>query len=135
MGGGAAAGAGGSDDGAACTPAPSAECTELCPTFDTCYLAAGMGQPDRLYYRAGDQRFDCDGLDCDAAALRKNDYCCQRGEFAPDDDDDGGGCTLPAAVGVSGSSGSSAPWLGVLVGAGALALGRARRRSRLQQRR
>jgi hypothetical protein len=119
-------GAGGSDDGADCTPAASTECPERCPTFDTCYLASSGD----LYYRVDEQRFDCDGLDCNAAKLRKDDYCCQRGEFAPDDDD--GGCALPSAPGAeSGDSGGSATWLGVAVGIGALGLARARRRVRI----
>jgi hypothetical protein len=66
------------------------DCPERCPSFDTCFVPAGDG---RLYYRVGEQRFDCDGLDCTAALVSLGDYCCERGEFAPDSDD-GCGCSL-----------------------------------------
>jgi hypothetical protein len=119
-------GAGGSDDGADCMPAASTECPERCPTFDTCYLASSGD----LYYRVDEQRFDCDGLDCKAATLLKDDYCCERGEFAPKDDDDGGCALLGAPGAESSDSGGSSTWLGVAVGIGALGLARARRRVR-----
>lgn len=129
-------GAGGSDDGATCNPGgqPS-ECTDRCPSFDTCFIDAAMGQPARLYYRIDDQRFDCNGLVCEAAVLQMADYCCQRGEFAPEEGGGDGGCALRAA-GWSPDlgSGSEATWLGLGMGLAALGVGRARRR-RQQQRR
>lgn len=121
-------GAGGSDDGAECMAAVPQECPERCPSFDTCFL----DQPARLYYRVDAQRFDCDDLDCEAAALRMADYCCQRGEFAPDEDDGDGGCALPGTPGEHSAGGTA--WLGVALGVGALSLGRVRRR-RQQERR
>lgn len=123
-GGGGLAGAGGADDGAECMSEAPRECPERCPSFDTCFLAGGMGQPARLYYRVEGQRFDCDGLDCVAAAEQMADFCCQRGAFAPDDDDDDGGCALPGGA----ASGSSGAWLGVVLGIGLLGLGRRRLR-------
>ena len=130
-GGGGGGGSGGSDDGSECMTAPSSECTERCPTFDTCYLDGVGGQAASLYYRVGEQRFDCQGLVCEEAALRKNDYCCQRGEFAPDEGGGDGGCTLrgaPGARSTSTPSGSNTAWLCVALGAGVLGLGRIRRR-------
>jgi hypothetical protein len=132
-GGGALTGTGGSDDGASCMPSTAPECPERCPSFDTCFISAAMGQPARLYYRVPEQRFDCDELDCEQAAVRLNDYCCERGEFAPQQDDDGGGgCVLHSAPGEP--SEGSAAWLGMAVGIGALGLARARRRLRQQRR-
>jgi hypothetical protein len=68
------------------------ECAERCPSFDTCYVAAGGG---RLYYRVEDQRFECKGLECGAASQALGDYCCERGEFAPNQGG-GDGCALAA---------------------------------------
>jgi len=124
-------GAGGALDepGAACTFEEQPECPERCPMFATCFVAAAMGQEAHLYYRVEAQRFACDGLDCNSAALQLGDYCCQRGEFAPSDDD-GGGCTLPpAGVAADGTpSESSARWLGVGLGLCAVGAGLYRRR-------
>lgn len=66
------------------------ECADRCPSFDTCFIA----RSDQLYYRVGEQRFDCKGLDCVAATQELADYCCQRGKFAPSTDGDGGGCNI-----------------------------------------
>lgn len=67
------------------------ECSDRCPAYDTCFVS----DEARLYYRVGEERFDCDGLDCAAASVTLGDYCCRRGEYAPDSDG-GGGCTLAA---------------------------------------
>lgn len=130
-------GAGGAldDAGAVCNFEPHAECPDRCPTFASCFVKEAMGQDAYLYYRVEEQRFACEGLDCNAAALRLGDYCCQRGEFAPSKDD-GGGCTLPpAGVAADGStSEGSAPWLGVGFGLCAVGVGLygRRRRARAQ---
>jgi len=84
------------------------ECSDRCPDYDTCFV------PDeaRLFYQVGDERFECDGLDCAAASVTLGDYCCRRGEYAPDSDD-GGGCTV-ASESHHGSGSSGAAALGAL---------------------
>lgn len=107
-GGPASAGTGGSGDDASCMPgAGPADCQDRCPSFDTCTVLTSSGQIDHLYFKLDDQVFQCAGLDCGSAAQSLDDYCCQRGEFAPSKD--GGGCTLPdgasaARVSESGSA-------------------------------
>ena len=82
------------DEGAECMPSRQAhECSDRCPNYDTCFVS----DDGLLYYRVGEQRFDCDGLDCSGASETLGDYCCRRGEFAPDTDDDGG-CTVAAGA-------------------------------------
>lgn len=78
-------------------------CAERCPAFDTCYI----GDEAQIYYNVGARRFDCDGLDCAAAGVTLEDYCCERGEFAPSagGGDDGGGCGLGAAPPDSAATG------------------------------
>ncbi|HVZ33080.1 MAG TPA: hypothetical protein VG963_11675 [Polyangiaceae bacterium] len=126
-GGGSMTGAGGSldDPGASCTSAPHTECPDRCPMFATCSVGSSMGQGLRLYYRVDQQRFDCEGLNCEAAVSELGDYCCERGKFAPRNDDDGG-CALPGA-GV-GEDSDSAPWLGMGIGLCAAGFGLYRRR-------
>jgi hypothetical protein len=126
-GGSSMTGAGGSldDPGASCTSAAHEECPDRCPMFATCSVGSSMGQSLRLYYRVDEQRFDCEGLNCEAAASELGDYCCERGKFAPADDDDGG-CALPGA-GV-GDDSASTPWLSVGVGLCAAGFGLYRRR-------
>ena len=96
-------------DEGSCTPSQlPLECPDRCPTFTTCFIDEGEG---RLYYRVKDQRFECDGLTCDDAKRELDDYCCQRGDYAPSGG--GGGCTLApggagarrglAAAGIVGS--------------------------------
>ena len=92
-------------------------CAERCPAYDTCYIS----DDEQIYYSVMGRRFDCDGLDCGAAGVTLEDYCCERGEFAPAaNDDDGGGCgivsTVPEAPGAGGVA--SGVWLGGLVMAG-----------------
>jgi hypothetical protein len=127
-GGGANGGAGGSADDASCMPsAGPEECQDRCPSFDTCTVLTSRGDLDHLYFKLDDQLFQCDGLDCNGAAQSLDDYCCQRGEFAPSKD---GGCTLPggvsAALGGEGGTGTRHALLGVCATllAGALALRR-----------
>ena len=99
-------------------------CAQRCPSYDTCYVS----DDELIYYNAAGRRFDCAGLDCGAAVARLEDYCCERGEFAPSaDKDDGGGCDLAGARGRPGSDGAGGWWLGasLLACAGA---GRALRR-------
>jgi hypothetical protein len=97
-------GAGGSDDGASCVSGPGpAECQDRCPAFDTCTLLGARGSIDHLYFRVDDQHFDCNVLDCNAAAQQLNDYCCERGAFAPAQDG-GSGCSLPSGVLALGGS-------------------------------
>jgi len=73
-----------------CTPSRQPhECSDRCPSYDTCLVP----EAEQLYYQVGEERFDCDGLDCAAASVTLGDYCCRRGAFAPDEDD-GGGCTV-----------------------------------------
>jgi MYXO-CTERM domain-containing protein len=80
------------------------ECSDRCPNFDTCFVAADA----QLYYRVDDERFDCEGLDCAAASVTLGDYCCRRGEYAPDSGG-GGGCTVaPEDPGASLASGAAA---------------------------
>jgi hypothetical protein len=86
------------------------ECPDRCPSFDTCYIDEGEGL---LYYRVGDQRFDCEALDCKQASTVLADYCCQRGEFAPPSGGGGGGCALQEP-GPDRSS-ESAGWSGLAV--------------------
>jgi hypothetical protein len=75
-----------------CTPSREPhECADRCPSFDTCFIAGGDGQ---LYYQVDEQRFDCDGLVCEAAIGELGDYCCERGAFAPPSQDEGGGCSM-----------------------------------------
>src|SRR5262245_19052924 len=62
------------------------ECPERCPNYTTCFIDEGQGQ---VYYRVDRERFYCDGLVCEAARQELDDYCCQRGEYAPSS---GGGC-------------------------------------------
>jgi hypothetical protein len=129
-GGSSMTGAGGGLDepGAVCNaPEAQSECPERCPAFTSCVVTA-MGQDPYLYYRVDDQRFDCDGLNCVAAAQQLGDYCCERGEFAPSKD--GGGCALPpgGVTADAGGSESAAPWLGVAFGLCAAGVGRYRRR-------
>ena len=134
-GGNAAGGSGGSsmtgtggsldDPGASCISAAHEECPDRCPMFATCSVGSSMGQSLRLYYRVDEQRFDCEGLNCEAAVSELGDYCCERGKFAPSDDDDGG-CALPAA-GV-GEDSAGTPWLGVGFGLCAAGFGLYRRR-------
>jgi len=113
-----------------CIPAPPDECTDRCPTFYTCPTETDAGDP-ALYYSVDGQRFDCDGLKCESAASQLQDYCCQRGKFAPSGDD-GGGCALaphrgaaPAGTTASGSPPSGTANVGALLG---VALGLLRRR-------
>jgi LPXTG-motif cell wall-anchored protein len=95
-------------------------------------VLTASGQLDHLYFKFDDQVFQCDGLDCGSAAQSLDDYCCERGEFAPSKD--GGGCTLPAGASTAlrGESGTTNPGLlgvgGALL-AGALIL---RRRAALK---
>ena len=126
-GGGSMTGAGGSldDPGASCTSAAHAECPDRCPMFATCSVGSSMGQGLRLYYRVDEQRFDCAGLNCEAAVSELGDYCCERGEFAPSDDDEGG-CAVPG-VGL-GNDSDSASWLSVGFGLCAAGFGLHRRR-------
>lgn len=117
------------DPGAVCNFAAHMECPDRCPMFATCLVNGTRGQEPRLYYRVEEQRFDCVGLDCDSSAVKQlADYCCERGEFAPDEKDDGGGCTLPGGGAAGGSSDGLAPWLGVGLGLCATGLGLYRRR-------
>ena len=98
------------------------ECSDRCPDYDTCFVS----DEAQLFYRVGEERFDCDGLDCAAASVTLGDYCCRRGEYAPDSNG-GGGCTLQA----------EAPGAGAPVGAaalGALAVLAARRKRRASAR-
>ena len=82
----------------------SHECSDRCPNYDTCFVS----DEARLFYRVGEERFDCDGLDCAAASVTLGDYCCRRGAYAPDSDG-GGGCTVAAESGdVSLASGAAA---------------------------
>src|SRR5690606_21193355 len=74
------------------------ECAERCPSYDTCYIAEGDGE---LYYRVMNERFPCDGLDCNAASVELGDYCCRRGDYAPSRGG-GGGC----AIGAGSASGA-----------------------------
>jgi hypothetical protein len=126
-GGSSMTGAGGSldDPGASCTSAAHEECPDRCPMFATCSVGSSMGQSLRLYYRVDEQRFDCDGLKCEAAASELADYCCERGKFAPSDDDEGG-CALPGAGVVEDSD--STRWLSVAFGLCAASFGLYRRR-------
>lgn len=99
------------------------ECEERCPSFETCFIAAGGG---RLYYQVEDQRFDCDGLECGEASQRLSDYCCERGEFAPESGGGGGGgCSLAPGSGTTEHPGA---WLITL--ASAALVGARRRRVR-----
>lgn len=125
-GGSSMTGAGGSldDPGASCTSAAHDECPDRCPMFATCSVGSSMGQSLRLYYRVDEQRFDCEGLNCEAAASELGDYCCERGKFAPSDDD--GGCALPGAGAGEGSDGTA--WLSVGFGLCAAGFGLVRRR-------
>lgn len=92
------------DDGADCMPSREPhECSDRCPSYDTCFVS----DEARLYYEVGEQRFDCDGLDCSAASQTLGDYCCGRGEFAPAKDDDGG-CGVARGRPSSGASGALA---------------------------
>jgi hypothetical protein len=111
-------------DEGSCTPSQlPVECPDRCPSFTTCFIDEGEG---RAYYRVKDERFECDGLVCDDAKRELDDYCCQRGDYAPSGD--GGGCTL--------SPQGAAPHAGLgaagLLGGGLLAaaLGRVQRRRR-----
>jgi hypothetical protein len=125
-------GAGGSldDPGATCQSATPVECPERCPMFATCSVGSSTGPSLRLYYRVDDQRFDCDGLKCEAALAELGDYCCERGKFAPSDDD--GGCALQDA-GV-GEDSDGTPWLSMGFGLCAAGFGLyRRRRARPQQ--
>lgn len=88
------------------------ECAERCPSFDTCFVA----EDGQLYYRVMSERFQCAGLDCNAASVQLGDYCCERGEYAPSRGD-GGGCALTAASAwgrASPGGRSSSPGLGAL---------------------
>lgn len=71
---------------------PHDQCPERCPTYDTCYIEEEL----QLYYRVADERFDCNGLQCESASATLADYCCQRGEYAPSRSGGGGGCALQA---------------------------------------
>ena len=136
-GGSSMAGSGGAEAVPAdCIPAPPDECTDRCPTFYTCPTETDAGDP-ALYYSVDGQRFDCDGLKCETAATQLQDYCCQRGKFAPSGDD-GGGCALaphpgaaPAGTTSSGTLSSGAANLWVCLGVG-LGLLQERRRRRPQ---
>ncbi len=89
-------------------------CAERCPAYDTCYISDDA----QVYYSVMGRRFECDGLDCDAASATLGDYCCARGEFAPGTgDDDGGGCSLknPATERHAAGGAVSGLWLGALV--------------------
>lgn len=92
-------------EGAECTPSRAPhECSDRCPEYDTCFVS----DESRLFYRAGEERFECDGLDCAAASVTLGDYCCRRGEYAPSSSG-GGGCTLGAETAdVSASLGALA---------------------------
>jgi hypothetical protein len=108
-----------------CMPSPEPhECPDRCPSFETCYIDDGDGL---IYYRVGDQRFDCDELDCRQASTTLGDYCCLRGQFAPSSEDGGGGCALrPGADRGNGTAaGSCLAALGVVL---------ARRRGRMRPR-
>jgi hypothetical protein len=100
------------------------ECPDRCPSFDTCYIDEGDGL---LYYRIGDQRFDCDGLDCRQASTTLADYCCRRGEFAPPSGG-GGGCAMHGPEQGRSSGNGRCSWLAVL---GVAAAGRQRWARRL----
>lgn len=106
-----------------CTPSREPhECAERCPSFDTCYIEDDA----QLYYRVEGERFECDGLDCDAASVQLGDYCCQRGEYAPSKGGGGGGCWLAAGASRAPSSPgerSNAPGL-CLAALGLLVAGR-----------
>jgi hypothetical protein len=95
------------------------ECAERCPSFDTCYVAAGGG---RLYYRVEDHDFECEGLECSAASQALGDYCCERGEFAPDQGG-GDGCAL-----ADPRRRPSLEWIGTAAAAASVALRRRRER-------
>jgi hypothetical protein len=86
------------------------ECPDRCPSFDTCYIDDGNGL---IYYRVGDQRFDCDELDCRLASTALGDYCCRRGEFAPSSEG-GDGCTVGDAGPDRRGGLASAAWLAAL---------------------
>ena len=45
-----------------------------CSSFSSCFVTA----TESLYYTVDGRRFDCDGLNCDQAQVRLNDYCCPR---------------------------------------------------------
>jgi hypothetical protein len=92
-------------------------CAERCPAYDTCYVS----DDEQIYYSVMGRRFDCNGLDCAAAGVTLEDYCCERGEFAPSArDDEGGGCGLSRAAPDAPEAGgvASGVWLGGLVMAG-----------------
>jgi hypothetical protein len=104
-------------------------CAERCPAYDTCYIS----DDQQIYYSVMGRRFDCNGLDCGTAGVTLENYCCERGEFAPSaGDDDGGGCGLIRAVPEAPEAGgvASGVWLGGLVMAGI-----GWRRARLRRRR
>lgn len=84
------------------------ECSDRCPDYDTCFVS----DESRLFYQVGEERFDCDGLDCAAASVTLGDYCCRRGEYAPDPDG-GGGCTVAVET-ADASISSGAVALGAL---------------------
>jgi hypothetical protein len=92
------------------------ECADRCPNVDTCFIQ----EEGQLYYLADDRRFDCDGYDCTAANQTLLDYCCERGEFAPERSNDGGGCSLAPPRSIEGwpsgqaAAGSLAFALGLL---------------------
>jgi MYXO-CTERM domain-containing protein len=99
-----------SDEQADCMPSRAPhECSDRCPDYDTCFVS----DEARLFYQVGDERFDCDGLDCAAASVTLGDYCCRRGEYAPASDG-GGGCTVAAET-ADVSLGGGAAALGALV--------------------
>lgn len=110
-----------------CTPSPQPhdQCPERCSTYDTCYIEDEL----QLYYRVADERFPCDGLDCEAASVALADYCCERGEYAPSRGGGGGGCAL-CALGGPGSSPSGTGRGGVWLAALGLALCGRRARGR-----
>ena len=117
----AQAGAGDAGDEGSCTPSQlPVECPDRCPSFTTCFIDEGEG---RAYYRVRDERFECDGLVCDDAKRELDDYCCQRGDYAPSRG--GGGCVLSPA----GAASRGGLALAGLLGGGLLggALVRARR--------
>jgi hypothetical protein len=130
-GGSSMTGSGGSGGGAAvpanCQVAPAVECPDRCPTFNTCTAETDAGDL-ALYYSVDDQRFDCDGIKCEVAASQLQDYCCQRGAFAPSSDD-GGGCALAPHPGTarSGAASSENVWACLGVGVGLFARRRRRR--------
>jgi MYXO-CTERM domain-containing protein len=106
------------DEGSCTASQLPLECPDRCPSYTTCFIDEGEG---RLYYRVQEERFECDGLVCDDAKRELDDYCCQRGDYAPSRG--GGGCSVAPAGAASRGELAAA-----LVSGALLLAGRRRRR-------